>query len=63
MVAQCHESIQEITFEQIKDISQFNKDFIKSYNEERDKGYFLQVDVQYLEKLHELHNDLSFLPD
>ena len=26
-------------FEWIKDSSQFNKDFIKSYNEERDEGY------------------------
>ena len=39
-------------FEWIKDTSQFNEDFIKSYNEENDKEYFLhQVDVQYLEKL------------
>ena len=28
-------------FEQIKDTSQFNEDFIKNYNEESDKGYFL----------------------
>ena len=26
-------------FEWIKDSSQFNKDFINSYNEERDEGY------------------------
>ena len=26
-----------------------------------DKGYFFEVDVQYREKLHELHNELSFL--
>ena len=43
-------------FEWIKDTSQFNEDFIKSYNEESDEGYFLEVDVQYPEKLHELHN-------
>ena len=36
---------------------------IKNYNEESDEGYFLQVDVQYLEKLHELHNELPFLPE
>ena len=48
-------------FELIKDNSQFNKDFIKSYNEQIDKGYFLEVDVQYTEKLHELHNHLPFL--
>ena len=27
------------------------------------KNIFLEVDVQYLEKLHELHNDLPFLPE
>ena len=32
-------------------------------NEESDEGYFLEVDVQYLKKLHELHNDLPFLPE
>ena len=49
-------------FEWIKDTSQFNEDFIKNYNEESDEGYFLEVDVQYLEKLQELHNDSPFLP-
>ena len=33
----------------------------KNYNEESDEGYFLEVDVQYLEKLQEIHNDLPFL--
>ena len=32
-------------------------------NEESDKGYFLEVDVQYPEKLHDLRNDLPFLPE
>ena len=34
-------------FEWIEDTSQFNKDLRKHYNEESDKGYFLEVDVQY----------------
>ena len=50
-------------FEQVEDTSQFNEDFIKNYNQETDEGYFIEVDVQYLKKLHELHNDLSFLPE
>ena len=50
-------------FEWIKDPSQFNQDFIKKCNEESDEGYFLEVDAHYLEKLHELHNDLPFLPE
>ena len=49
-------------FKWIKDNSQFNEDFIENYNEERDEGYLLEVDVQYLEKLHELLNDLPSLP-
>ena len=36
--------------EWIEDTSQFNEDFIKNYNEENDEGYFLKVDVQYLQK-------------
>ena len=50
-------------FEWTEDTSQFNEDFIKNYNKECDDGYFLEVYVQYPEKLHELHNDLPFLPE
>ena len=50
-------------FEWIEDTFQFNEDFIKSYNEESNEGYFLEFDVQYPETLHELHNDLPFLPE
>ena len=38
-------------FDWIEDTSQFNEDFIKNYYEECDEGYFLEVDVQYLETL------------
>ena len=48
------------SFEWIKDTSLFNEDFIRNHNEESDKGYFLEVDVQYLEQLHELYNGLPF---
>ena len=51
------------SFERIKDTSQFNEDFIKNYNEKSDEEYFLEVDVQYLETLHQLHNNLLFLPE
>ena len=37
--------------EWIKDTSQFNEHFIKDYNKHNDEGYFLKIDVQYLEKL------------
>ena len=47
----------------IKYTFQFDKDFIKNYNEESDEGCFYEFDVQHLEKLHELHNGLPFLPE
>ena len=50
-------------FKWVKDNSKFHESFIKIYNEERDKGYFLEVDGQYPEKLHDFHNDLQFLPE
>ena len=49
-------------FEWINHISQFNECFIKTYKEESDKGYFIEVHIQYTEKLHEIHNHLPFLP-
>ena len=50
-------------FEWMKDTSQFDKHFIKNYNEESDNGFFLEVDIQYNAKLHELHNDLPYLTE
>ena len=45
------------------DTSQFNEALIKNYIEESDEEYFLEADVQYIEKLHVLHTDLPFLPE
>ena len=51
-------------FEWMKEFtSQFNEDFTKTYNEKSDDGYFLEVDVQYLQKVYKLYNDLPFLPE
>ena len=41
-------------FKWVEDISEFNEDLIKTYNDESD-----EVDVQYLENLHSFHNDFS----
>ena len=46
------------SFAWIEDTSQFNENFTKNCNEESDEGYFLEVDFLYLEKLHELFNNL-----
>ena len=50
-------------FERIKVTSQFNEFFTESYNKENDEGYFLEIDVKYPEKLHDLHQDVPFLPE
>ena len=42
-------------FQQIEDTFQYDEGFIKIHNEESDKRYFLEVGVQYPEKLHESH--------
>ena len=46
-----------------KNVSKFDEDFIKSYDEDSDKGYILEVDVEYQNKLLNLHSDLQFLAE
>ena len=47
----------------VDDISEFNEDFIKSYDDESNEECFIEVDVQYPENLHYLHSDLPFFPE
>ena len=48
-------------FKQKKNISKFTEEFIKDYDENIDKGYILEVYVEYPKNLHDLHSDLPFL--
>ena len=41
----------------------FKEISIKNYDENSDKGYFFEVDVDYPKKLFSLHKDLPFLPE
>ena len=50
-------------FEWLDELSRFKEDFIKNYDENSNKGYFLEVDVEYPKYLHNLHSDLPFLPE
>ena len=45
------------------DLSKFDTKFITNYDENSDKGYILEVDVDYPKNLHNLHNDLPFLSE
>ena len=38
-------------------------DFIKNYDENSNKGYILDVDVEYPKNLFNLHSDLPFLSE
>ena len=50
-------------FEWVEKLSKFDERFIKDYDENSDKGYFLEVDVEYPKNLFSLHSDLPFLPE
>ena len=46
----------------IENTSEIDADFVKSYDENINKGYILEVDVEYPKNLHDLHSDLLLLP-
>ena len=47
-------------FEWLKNVDELD---IISFNEKRDVGYILEVDLKYPDKLHELHNDYPLAPE
>ena len=50
-------------FKWVEKLSKFNERVIKNYDENSNIGYFLEVDIEYLQKLFRLHKDLPFLPE
>ena len=50
-------------FEWVEELSQFREDFIKFFEQDSNKGYFLEVDVEYPKNSLSLHSDLLFLPE
>ena len=57
------EPLPVVGFEWMENLSKIDEGFIKSYDENSDKGYILEVDVKYPKNLHNLHSDLPFLPE
>ena len=50
-------------FDWVEDLSKIDEDFIKNYNEDCNKGYILEVDVESPKNLPDLHSDLPYLPE
>ena len=46
-------------FEWLENLDKFD---VMSINEKSDTGYFLEVDLEYPDELHELHNDYPLAP-
>ena len=58
MVNEWTSSLRE--FEWVKKVDGFN---VNSINEKSKIGYFLEVDLEYPNELHELHNDYPLAPE
>ena len=50
-------------FKWVNDLSRFNEDFKKNYNENIDIGHLFEVDVEYPKKLFSSHKNVPFLPE
>ena len=50
-------------FRWMDNISKIDEDFVKDYDKNNNKGYILDVDIDYPSKLQNLHSDLPFLPE
>ena len=46
-----------------KNTSEFNADLIKNYDENSNKGYIFEVDVEYPKRFYNLYSNLPFLPE
>ena len=51
------------SFKWVKKLSKFDESFMKDYDENSNREYFLEVEVKYQKNLFNLHKDLPFLPE
>ena len=52
-----------IGFKLKKNVSKFDEKFIKCFDEDNNKGYIIEVNVEYPKDLHNLHSGLPFLSE
>ena len=50
-------------FEWVEELSEFDERFIKNYDENSNKRYILEVDVEYPKNIFNLHKDVPFLAE
>ena len=50
-------------FKWVKNVSEIYEEFIENYDNDCDIGFIQKVDIEYPKELHDLHNDLPFLPE
>ena len=55
-------SVNDFKWIKKEELSKFKEDFIKNYDENGKKGYFLEVDIDYLKELFNLHKIYHFYP-
>ena len=51
MDGQCLKNLPVRDFKWVKKLSKLDEPFVKDYNENSDKGYFLEADVEYPKKI------------
>ena len=51
------------SFKWVENVSRIDDESIKNYDENSDIGYFIKVDLEHPEELHDLHSGLPFLPE
>ena len=52
-----------LPYEESNWLKNVNELDVNSINEKSDAGYFLEVDLEYPDELHELHNDYPLAPE
>ena len=52
-----------LSYEEFKWLKNIGKSDVMSIDEKSDTEYFLEVDLEYPDKLHELHNDYPLAPE
>ena len=50
-------------FKWVKELSKFVEHLVKDYDENSNKRYFFEVDIEYPKNLFNLQSDLPFLPE